>query len=230
MTLLAPPVRHPRLAATGLLAAFALSAVSVFLQPNLAGAPDQTLATLASGPLPAVSAVTFLLSQLPLIVAYLAIGALVETRHRRLGLLGTCLAVLGAFGHTVFGGMSLLYLVMAQDPANRAVYTTLITDIQSSPVMLFSLAGLAGTVTGMLTLSVGLFRTKVGARWIAPALWAFLLLEFVGGNISKYAGYLAVLCLGSAFTALAAHIARTVKPTEYAAPTTTALDTASQSA
>jgi hypothetical protein len=229
MTLLATPVRHPRLAAAGLLAAFGLSGVSVFLQPNLAGDPDQTLATLASGPLPAVSAVTFLLSQLPFIVAYLAIGALVETRHRRLGLWGTCLAVLGAFGHTVFGGMSLLYLVMAQDPADRAVYATLITDIQSSPVMLFSLAGLAGTVIGMLTLSVGLFRSKVGARWIAPALWAFLLLEFVGGNVSTYAGYLAVLCLGGAFTALAAHIARSVKPTQHAAPTTD-LDTASQSA
>jgi hypothetical protein len=229
MTLLATPVRHPRLAAAGLLAAFGLSAVSVFLQPDLAGDPDQTLATLASGPLPAVSAVTFLLAQLPFIVAYLAIGALVETRHRRLGLWGTCLAVLGAFGHTVFGGMSLLYLVMAQNPADRALYATLITDLQSSPVMLFSLAGLAGTVIGMLTLSIGLLRSKVVTRWVAPALWAFLLLEFVGGNISKYAGYLAVLCLGGAFTALAAHVTGSVKPTEHAAPTT-ALGTASQSA
>jgi hypothetical protein len=215
MALAASPIRHPRLAAASLTAAVALTAVSVAVQPDLSGDPRQTLAALASGPLPTVSAVSFLLSQLPFMVAYLAIGGLVGPRHPRLALWGTCLAVLGAFGHTVFGGMSLVYLVMAQDPANGATYAALISDIQSSPVMLFSVAGLVGTVIGTLVLSTALFHARVGARWIGPALWAFVLLEFVGEGFSRYAGYLAVLSLSSAFIALAAHIVRTAGPARW---------------
>ena len=37
-----------------------------------------------------------------------------------------------------------------------------------------------GTVVGTLVLSIGVFRAQVGPRWVGPALWAFLLLEFVG--------------------------------------------------
>ena len=49
--------------------------------------------------------------------------------------------MLGAFGHTVFGGMSLVYLVMARDTAHRATYAGLLDDVQNTPVMLFAMVG-----------------------------------------------------------------------------------------
>jgi hypothetical protein len=70
-------------------------------------------------------------------------------------------------------------------------------------MMLFSVVGLAGTVVGLLLLSIGLFRGHVGPRWAGPALWAFLVVEFVGTSMSGSASYLSGLLFLSAFLALA---------------------------
>jgi len=186
-----------------------LAAVSVVFQPDLGGTPRQMLAALADSPLAAISAVAFLVSQLPLLVSVLTIGRLVETRAPRLSTWGTALGVVGCFGHTVFGGTSLIYVMMANDEKHRDVYADLMTRIQSSPVMLFSMAGLLGTVVGMLLLGIGLFRTRTGPVWVGPAIWSFLVVEFIGSSISRYASYLSVLLLGAAFIALAALINHT---------------------
>ena len=190
-------------AVSALVAAPVLSAVSVLLQPDLGGSSADRLAALADGPLPAVSAVAFLVSQLPMAVAVVAIGALLRDRSRRLAAWGVALGVLGAFGHTVFGGMSLVYLVMARDTEHRATYAGLLDDVQNTPVMLFAMVGLVGTVLGTLLLSIGLFRSRTGPRWVGPVLWAFLVVEFAGGALSPYASYLAILCFAAAFLALA---------------------------
>ncbi len=185
-----------------------IAGVSVILQPDLSGSTSDRLAAMAHGPA-AVSAVAFLLSQLPLLIGILAIGRLLLPGAPRLSAWGTALGVLGCFGHTVFGGTSLIYLMMARDTSHRAVQTDLFDHIQNSPVMLFSLIGLAGTVVGLLLLGIGLFRTRTGPVWVGPAIWAFLLVEFVGTAISSYASYLSVLLLGAAFIAIAAHLAAT---------------------
>ncbi|RNM14143.1 hypothetical protein [Nocardioides pocheonensis] len=186
-----------------------LAGVSVILQPDLGGSPRDQLAALADSPLAAVSAAAFLVSQLPILVSVLAIGRLLLPRAPRLSAWGTALGVLGCFGHTVFGGTSLVYVAMANDEAHRDVYADLMTTIQGSPVMLFSVVGLAGTVLGLLLLGIGLFRTRTGPVWVGPAVWAFLVVEFVGSSISGYASYLSVLLLAAAFWALAAELGRT---------------------
>jgi len=188
--------------------------VSLFVAPVLAllhlalspPFPDDTaerLAGFADGPLPAVSAVAFTVMQVPMLVAFLAIGRLVLPGSPRLSAWGTALAVLGCFGHLVFGGLSMAYLVMANDEANRAVHAQLLSDIESSPVMLFALVGFAGTVLGQLLLSIALFRTRTGPVWVGPAMWAFLALEFFISNLTPWASYLAVVLLGASFWALA---------------------------
>jgi hypothetical protein len=63
--------------------------------------------------------------------------------------------------------------------------------------------GLAGTVLGLLLLSIGLFRAGVGPRWVGPALWAFLVVEFIGSAISPRASYLSGVLFLAAFGALA---------------------------
>jgi hypothetical protein len=185
-----------------------LAGISVLFQPDLGGTPRDQLAALGDSPLAALSAVAFLVSQLPILVAVLAIGRLLLPRAPRLSAWGTALGVLGCFGHTVFGGTSLVYLTMAHDEQHRQVYADLMTRIQSSPVMLFSVAGLVGTVVGLLLLGIGLFRTRTGPVWVGPAIWAFLVVEFVGSSISASASYASVLLLGAAFFALAAEVGR----------------------
>lgn len=195
-------------AVSSLIAAPVLGLLFGALSPPFPDDPAERLAGFADGPTPAVSAVAFLLMQLPMLVAILAIGRLLIPRAPRLSAWGTALGVIGCFGHVVFGGISLAYLVMAHDEANREVYAGLLTDVESSPVMLFAGAGLVGFVLGMVLLSIGLFRTRTGPVWIGPAIWAFLLLDFVVMNVSEYAGYLAIVPFAAAFWALALEIRR----------------------
>ncbi|QZY29548.1 hypothetical protein [Nocardioides coralli] len=202
-----PDTPSRRLAAElSLLASPVLALLFVALSPPFPDDPVDRLAGFADGWAPTVSATAFTVMQLPMLVAFLAIGRLLLPGARRLSAWGTALAVVGCFGHVVFGGLSMAYLVMAHDEANRATYAGLMADVESSPVMVFAVAGLLGTVLGELLLSIGLFRTRTGPRWVGPAVWAFLVLEFGLSAVSPLASYLAVLLLGAAFWALALEI------------------------
>lgn len=198
-----PDNRSRLLAAqTALMLGPVIAGLSVILQPDLDGTPGDRLAAM-DGSLAAVSVVAFLISQLPMLIAILAIGRLLLPSTPRLSAWGTALGVLGCFGHTAFGGTSMIYLMMSRDRSHRAVQTELFDHIQDSPVMLLSVVGLVGTVLGLLTLSIGLFRSRAVPMWVGPALWAFLLVEFIGTAFSSYASYLSVLLLGAAFFAIA---------------------------
>jgi hypothetical protein len=194
----------PRTAALGLVTSAVLLAGSAVTQPQLTGGAAGKLAAIASAGAPAdLSAVLFAVAQLPFLLGMLGVGALLRPGSRRLAGIGTGLAVAGAFGHALFGGVSLTYLVMARESAGQPAYARLVTDIESSPVMLVSVVGLAGTVVGLLLLSIALFRAAVGPRWIGPVVWAFLVVEFVGGTLSDFASYLSSVLLVVAFLALA---------------------------
>jgi hypothetical protein len=200
---------HRRLAITGLVAAPVLAVVSVVAQPDLPTSAAGRLASIdAAGWKGVASAAAFAASQLPMIAAALGIGHLLRNRAPRLGLVGAVLLVAGCFGHAVFGGMSLTFVAMSHDETHRAAYAGLMDQLMSSPMMLFSVLGLLGTVLGLLLLSIGLFRGAVGPRWVGPALWAFLVVEFVGSSISPRASYLSGLLLLAAFAALTVEAAR----------------------
>lgn len=199
-----PDTPSRRLAAIGsLVIAPVLALLSVVLSPPFHDDAAQRLAGFVDGPLPAVAAVAFLLVQLPMLVVFLTVGRLLVPGAPRLSAWGTALGVLGCFGHVVFGGLAMAYLVMAHDEANRDVYAGLLADIESSPVMVLAVAGFLGTVLGQLLQSIGLFRTRTGPVWVGPAIWAFLLLEFLVSNLVPAASYLAVLLMGAAFWAIA---------------------------
>jgi hypothetical protein len=203
------PVKHRTLAVAGLVAAPLLAVLSVLLQPDLPSSPTDRLAAIdAAGWRAAVSAAAFAVEQLPTIAAALAIGHLLRARSPRLGSVGATLLVAGCVGHAVFGGYMLTLVAAAGDPAHRSAYAQLVDTVESSPMMLFSVVGLAGTVLGLLLLSVGLFRAHVGPRWVGPALWAFLVVEFVGTSMSDSASYLAGLLYLAAFGALAVQARR----------------------
>ena len=124
-----PSTYRRNVAATALIATAVLSAVSVALQPALTGDGAQRLSALRdAGPSAAISAATFVLAQLPLIVAVLGIGHLLRSGSPRLSASGTTVSVLGAFGHAVIGGVMLAQVAMAADPAagRRAAYAALV--------------------------------------------------------------------------------------------------------
>jgi hypothetical protein len=197
-----PVTPSRRLAAqASLIATPLLIAVSTVLQPDFGGSTTDRLAAVGSTPA-AISAVAFVVGQLPLLVAIVAIGLLIARTAPRLSAWGTALGVLGCFAHAVWGGTSMVELVMAADESARSSYATLLDNVESSPVMVFAAVALLSTVLGFLLLSIGLFRSRTGPIWVGPVLWAFLLLEFVGSNFSDYAMYLSGLLFAVAFFSL----------------------------
>ncbi len=192
-------------AAAALVAAPLLLALSSALAPSFDGDQTTRLAAM-DGTGPTISALSFLLAQLPIIVTFLGLGHLLRRRSPRLSAWGVCLGVGGAFAHAVFGGTSLLEEAMAADGPHRAVYAQLLDLISNGPIMLFGLLGLVGTTIGTLLVSIGLWRARIGPRWVPPVLWAFLVVEFALTNVTHYAAYLSPVLLLTAFTALAVEI------------------------
>ena len=69
--------------------------------------------------------------------------------------------------------------------------------------------GLLGTVLGSLLLSIGPWRAHVAPRWVAPVLWAFLVVEFAGSAVSEWSSQVAVVLYLVALSAVALTIWRT---------------------
>jgi len=186
-----------------------LSVASVILAPDLpADFADRIRSIGDAGVTATASAVTFTLAQLPFLVAVVGIGAMLRQSTPRLAAAGATLAVLGGFGHTVFGGIALVQLAMADDLANAAVHGEVLERVESSVAVVFMALGLLGTVLGLLLLSIGLWRAQAVPRWIPATIWAFLVVEFVGSGLSETAAYVASLCYLVAFGGLAAGVLR----------------------
>lgn len=191
-------------AAIGLVTTAILMLVSVILSPPFPGDFEKLLAEIdAAGSSAAISAFTFTLAQLPFVAGMLGVGHLLRGRAPLLSNLGATFAVIGAFGHSVFGGVSMVQLTMAADEANRAVHAATLTDLESGPVVAFMAMGLLGTVLGILLFAIALWRVQVGPRWLAPALAAFLVIEFAGSAISDWSAYVSGIFYLAALTGLA---------------------------
>lgn len=196
-------------AAVGLATTAALMVVSVIFQPEFpAGATERLAAIDVAGTGGTVSAFTFTLAQLPLLAAVLGIGHLLRERAPRLSSAGTTLGVVGAFGHSVYGGISMVYLSMASDTADRGVHADLMESVEAGPAAAFMVMGLAGTVLSLLVLSIGLWRARVDPRWAPPVLWIFLVVEFAGTSISEWASLVSVALYLAAFGGLAVTVRR----------------------
>lgn len=213
--------RHTRLlVATCLVATALLSTYSNVTSPDFSGGYEELLASIAEGGvLVALSGFAFVLAQLPFVVGMVGLARWLQ--RSRLATVGGVLAVLGGFGHAVYGGVMLAQVVMAGDEPNRAVHVDLMADLEGAPVLIpFMAAGLIGTVLGVLLLSIAWWRARTEPRWAAPVLWAFLLVEFVGSNLSEWAAYLSVLLYAVALGAMAARISQSERvPDTAGAPT-----------
>lgn len=180
-------------AAVGLVSSAVLIALSRFLyQPSQGNQPAKLLAALHDAHGRALlSTVLFVLGALPFLIAILGIGHLLRRRSIKLSNIGAGLAVTGAFCDAVASAFMIVYYQMALDTAHRDAYVLVVR--QASKVQgLFSLVGALGTAVGLLLLSIGLFRTRTGPRWVPPLIWAFLALEFIGSSITPAIGLASV--------------------------------------
>ena len=222
----ATPVRL--LMSASLVLTAVLSVVSVALQPEFPADPADRLAAIdGAGTRATVSILAFALSQLPFLVAVVAIAWLAGAGARRTAVAGGVAAVLGGFGHAVFSGIGLSQLAMATDAANREAMGEVVIRIESGPAVVFMAAGLIGTVLGLLLLGVALFRSREVPRWIPVAMWLFLVMEFVGAGLTEWASPAAGLLYLAAFSGIAREIAVGSTPGSGSAGTTVSAPPAS---
>lgn len=181
-----------------------LMLVSSALQPPFVSSYVDRLADIdQSGAAAWVSNVLFILTQVPMLVAFLGIAHLLRGHSPRLASVAAVIGVLATFGEAVMGGTGLVYLTMAGDAENRELFAGVWEQMESSPVMLFAMVGFGGTVLTLLLLSIGLFRSRLAPHWVPMLVCLYLILEFFGSNLTEYASYAAVLCLLIGFGTLA---------------------------
>jgi hypothetical protein len=154
------------------------------------------------------SNVLFILTQVPMLVAFLGIAHLLRRTAPRLSNVGAGLGLLATFGEAVMGGTGLVYLTMAGDAEHREQFAGVWDQMESSPVMLFATFGFGGIVLTLLLLSIGLFRSRVVPRSVPALVWSFLALAFFGSNLTAYASHAAVVCLLIGFGTLARTVAQ----------------------
>ncbi|HJX43620.1 MAG TPA: hypothetical protein VJ352_08070 [Geodermatophilus sp.] len=139
-------------------------------------------------------------------IAFLAAAGLLATRMRRTAYAAGALLLAGMWG---FVGIHLMgYL---QLPASQAgdldAAAALLYAAEAHPVFLalFLAPFLLGTTLGMVTLTVGMLRSGVVARWIPAAWLVFIVLDFSVGAVGPVDPHW--LWLAGAL-GLALHIAR----------------------
>ena len=117
-------------------------------------------------------------------VGFLAAARFLRGRARRTGTVAASLLALGMWGFLAVQTAELIQLTAMLDPAGTDAATYL-HGMDGQPLLgvLFGLPFMAGTVLGMLLLSIGLLVTGAVPRWI-PASWLlFLVLDFSIGAV-----------------------------------------------
>jgi hypothetical protein len=186
-----------------------LSVLWTVLEPPFG---DTTIAQLeilnGAGATATISLSAFIVAQLFFIVSFVGVAHLLRDRAPILSNIAGTIGVIGGFGHAVVGGVQVVQLGMAQDPSNYEAYGALIDVGMPLPGLILMLAGTVGTVLGIVFLGVGIFRSRVAPRWVAYALWAFVLVEFVGTGFTEWASLVSGLLYLGAFGALAVAVWR----------------------
>ncbi|WP_438855433.1 hypothetical protein [Agromyces sp. M3QZ16-3] len=179
-----PSVRR-MLVAVSLAAAIVLSVVGILLQPEFPDDPTAYVEMLAGSASAGAGLQLFLWSQVFWAIGLIGLAHAASHRAPVIATMGAVVSGLGAFGHAAYGGASLVTLGVARyaaesgdlDAAQAAFGATQGGDFV--PVLL---VGLGGTVLGVILVAVALLRSAVAPRWVAIAMLAWTVVEFVLPN------------------------------------------------
>lgn len=186
----------------------ALAVLSVGTMPDFSGDQTSRLEAVAASPRAALSAWTWVLSQPLLGLGVVGLAHLARWRAPVLATLTAVLFGLGALGHAVYGGINLAMLAMAEDLGAVEAHVAVLDRLESGLMLPFMAAGLLGTVLGVLLLAATLWRAALGPRWVAPALVAWVVIEFAGSGLVSWAGVASGALLAVTFVATAVVVQR----------------------
>ncbi|WP_430645864.1 hypothetical protein [Agromyces sp. GXS1127] len=179
-----PSVRRV-LVAGSLVAAIVLAAIGMLLQPEFPADPNEYVELLAGSASAAIGLQLFLWSQVFWAIGLVGLAHATSHRTPVLATLGAACSGLGAFGHAAYGGASLVTLGMARyavDSGDLEGAQAAFGATQGGDFAPYLLAGLGGTVIGVILVAVALLRSAVAPRWVAIALLAWVVIEFVLPN------------------------------------------------
>lgn len=172
----------------------------LLLQPTFPDDPAAYIDILANSPTAAIGVQLYVWSQVFWVIGLVGAGHIVSRRAPVFGVLGALLIGLGAFAHTVYGGVMVLDVAIAADPDAA---TAVMEASQSGAFLPFLAVGLVGTVLGIALLAIGLIRSRVAPLWVAVALLAWVVIEFVLTNFIDWATYASIALGIIAFVGLA---------------------------
>lgn len=177
-----------RLAVTGLVVGAVLNTAEAVLAQLLPARPegieDQLRLVSEHSTLYGVRAVLGTVAIPFMAIAFLAAAGLLATRMRRTAYAAGALLLAGMWGFTGIHLMGYLQLPASRS-ADLGAAADLLWAAESHPVFLalFLAPFLLGTTLGMVTLTVGMLRSGVVARWIPAAWLAFIVLDFSVGAV-----------------------------------------------
>lgn len=180
-----PAVRRMTVAVS-LVAGIALAAVSLLLQPEFPDDPSDHVDLLAGSSLAPIGLQLFVLSQVFWAVGLVGLGHAASRRSPVFGTLGAVFSALGAFGHAVYGGASLVTLAMARyavESGDADAALAAFASTQGAAFVPYLAFGLVGTILGMVLIAVALLRSRVTPRWVPIALLAWTVVEFGLPNV-----------------------------------------------
>jgi|GEM_PF-2229129 len=207
-----PSVRRA-LVAGSLVAGIAFAVAGILLQPEFPDDPSAYVELLAGSASAAVGLQLFLWSQVFWAIGLVGLAHAASHRSPVLATLGAVFSGLGAFGHTAYGGASLVTLGMARyavESGDLEAAQAAFASTQGGDFIPYLLAGLAGTVLGVILVAVALLRSAVAPRWVAIALLAWTVVEFVLPNFlsGAWITYTSLVLGVAAFTGAAVAVLR----------------------
>lgn len=180
----------PALAAAALVLGAAGNTAQAVMTQVLGGRPEtlEEQVALAAGSPSLVTAmsVSGTLALPFMALGFVAAAHLLARRARRTGRVAGTLLVLGMWGFLGLQLTGLLQIRALLDGESGLAAATWMQNLQSDPLLgvLFALPFFAGTVLGMLVLTVGLLVKGAGVpRWV-PGVWlVFIVLDFTVGAV-----------------------------------------------
>ncbi len=205
-----PGIRRATVAVS-LVGGITLGVVGLLLQPAFADDPSEYVRVLADSPTAGIALQLFAFSQVFWAIGLIGLAHAASHRARVTSVIGAVLGGLGAFGHAVFAGASLVGLAMAEyavaagDPeaALAAAEAT-----QGGAFTPFLACGLLGTVLGVVFVAIATLRARTAPLWVPIAMFGWVAVEFVlsnflSGEWMTYAsGVLGVIAFGGAAVAI----------------------------
>lgn len=144
---------------------------SIVYMPFATGAASNTPVIAAQPTRFLVANLLFLLTEVLLLPAILALLHLLRDRSTILGHLGASFGLLGVLGHTAFIGYSAAQVPLVQSLTDPAQLQTVGQRAMTSPFFAITLLTfLLGTYLGFILLAVGLWRSRIAAPWTALLL------------------------------------------------------------